>query len=226
VDITDREAVRSAVAALTQQLGPPDLVILNAGIGRITMVESFSAEVVEQIFRVNVVGVANTLDAVLPSMLQRRHGHLVGVSSLSSYRGQPVFSAYCASKAGVATLLEGLRIELRPYGIAVSTVRPGFVRTPMTAGALAPRFMIEVDQAVRSILQGITDRRTEIRFPWQSAVVMGIARWLPNGLYDRMTAKLIDPYKRTSIDERTSGAVPREARAAEAGPGDTRSDDR
>lgn len=226
VDVTDRDAVRSAVAQLTRQLGPADLAILNAGIGRMTRVESFSAEVVEQIFRVNIVGVANTIEAVLPSMLERRCGHLVGVSSLSAYRGQPVFSAYCASKAAVATLLEGLRIELHPYGITVSTVRPGFVRTPMTASAVAPRFMIEVDEAVRSILQGISERRTEIRFPWQSAAVMGIARWLPNGLYDRMTAKLIDPYKRPSIDRRTSSTVADDARAVEGGGGDTRADDR
>ena len=214
VDVADRPAVRSAIEHLTRELGPVDLAILNAGIGRSTMVESFSAEVVEQIFRVNVVGIANVIEAVLPQMLGRRRGHLVGVSSLSSFRGQPVFSAYCASKASVATLLEGLRIELRPYGIAVTTVRPGFVRTPMTAAAIAPRFMVEVDQAVRSILQGIAERRTEVSFPWQSALVMRIARWLPNGLYDRMTGRLIDPYKRPSRNDRTAAGVPVEAGAA------------
>lgn len=205
VDVCDRAGVRTAVDRLTRELGPVDLAVLNAGIGRLTPVESFSAEVVEQIFRVNVVGVANTIEAVLPEMLRRRRGHLVGISSLSSYRGQPMFSAYCASKSAVATLFEGLRIELRPYDITVTTVRPGFVRTPMTAAAMAPKFMIEVEQAVRSMLQGIAARRAEIRFPWQPALVMSIARWLPNGFYDRVTARLIEPYKRTLVDDRAPG---------------------
>jgi short-subunit dehydrogenase len=138
---------------------------------------------------------AYAIDAVLPAMLRRRGGHIVGVSSLSSRRGQPVFSGYCASKAGVATLLEGLRIELAPYGIAVTTVRPGFVRTPMTAAFKAPRFVMDVEPAARIILKAIAERRAEINFPWQAAIVTAIAQWLPNGIYDRLAAKVIEPLK-------------------------------
>jgi short-subunit dehydrogenase len=194
VDVTQPEAVEAAVEQLTRQLGPVDLLILNAGVGGPTTVETFSAKAVERIVRVNLLGVANVIGAALPGMLRRRHGHLVGVSSLSSYRGQPMFSAYCASKAGVATLLEGLRIELRPYGIAVTTVRPGFVRTPMTAAHESARFMIEAEAAGRAILNGIAEGRVEVNFPWQSAMVMGLARWLPNGIYDRLTAKVMAPF--------------------------------
>src|SRR5207244_3343823 len=73
------------------------------------------------------------IEAVLPQMLQRRRGHLAAVSSLAAYKGLPGKSAYCASKAAVNTYLEGLRIHLRDRGIAVTTLCPGFVRTPMTA---------------------------------------------------------------------------------------------
>ena len=196
VDVTQRDAVHSAIDQLSRELGPVDLLILSAGIGRVTAVESFSADAVEQMVRVNLLGVAYAIDAVLPSMIERRRGHIVGISSLSSYRGQPVFSGYCASKAGVATLLEGLRIELGPYGIMVTTVRPGFVRTPINAGFKAPRFMMEVEPAGRLILKRIRERRAEINFPWQSALLMGVARWLPNRIYDRLAAKVINPLKK------------------------------
>jgi NAD(P)-dependent dehydrogenase (short-subunit alcohol dehydrogenase family) len=189
VDVTQQAQVRSALDQVTHALGAVDLLILNAGVGRVTAVESFSAGDVEQMVRVNVLGPAYAIDAALPSMLQRRRGHLVGVSSLSSYRGQPLFSGYCASKAAVGTLLEGLRIELRPYGICVTTVRPGFVRTRMNAAFRSPRFVIEVEPAARIILKGIAEHRPEVNFPWQPALLMGIARWLPIGIYDRLTAR-------------------------------------
>src|SRR5262245_17338579 len=147
VDVSQRDAVHAALAMVSRDLGPIDLLIMCAGIGRVTAVESFSALVLAELIRVNLLGMAYAIDAVLPSMLQRRRGHIVGIGSLSSRRGQPLFSGCCASKAAVATLLEGLRIELKPYGIAVTTVRPGFVRTPMTSAFKAPRFVLEVEPA-------------------------------------------------------------------------------
>jgi NAD(P)-dependent dehydrogenase (short-subunit alcohol dehydrogenase family) len=191
-DLTEPDAVRSALERFVRELGNIDLLILNAGIGMITKVESFSAEAIDKMMAVNVLGVAYPIEFVLPSMLRRRSGHLVGISSLSAYRGQPIFSGYCASKAAVASLLEGLRIELRPYGIAVTTVRPGFVRTPLTASFKAPRFVQEVEPAARVILRGIAARRAQVNFPWQAALVMGLTRWLPVGLYDRIAGSVIE----------------------------------
>jgi short-subunit dehydrogenase len=203
VDVAQRDAVHAALATVSRELGPIDLLILCAGIGGITTVESFSAPVFENMIRVNLLGMAYAIEAVVPSMLERRSGHIVGVSSLSSARGQPVFSGYCASKAAVGTLLEGLRIELRSYGIAVTTVRPGFVRTPMTAAFKSPRFVMDVEPAARIILEGIAKRRAEVNFPWQSALVVAISKYLPNGLYDRLAAKIIAPLKESLGAART-----------------------
>ena len=90
-------------------------------------------DAVEKMIRVNLLGVVYSIEAVLPEMLKRRSGHLAAVSSLAAYKGLPGESAYCASKAAVNTYLEGLRIQLRPHNIAVTTICPGFVATPMTA---------------------------------------------------------------------------------------------
>src|SRR5262249_60013547 len=105
----------------------------NAGVGAPTVLEPLNSGQIEQMFRVNLLGVVYAVEAVLPEMLQRGRGHLAAVSSLAAYKGLPGEAAYCASKAGVNTYMEGLRIQLRDRGIAVSTLCPGFVTTPMTA---------------------------------------------------------------------------------------------
>jgi short-subunit dehydrogenase len=190
-DVTDPVAVREALARVDDELGPIDLLILNAGIALATPAAAFEAAALERMARVNLLGPAYAIEAVLPRMLERGRGHLVGVSSLSSYRGQPVVSGYCATKSALAVLLEGLRVELRDTGISVTTVRPGFVRTPMTAGVRAPRFMMEVEPAARVILEGIAARRPEVNFPWQSAWVTGLGRRLPCFVYDRLASLLM-----------------------------------
>src|SRR5579885_97065 len=131
-DVADVNALRAAVPQLEQQLGPVDLLIANAGIGRETSALAFRAEDVAAQVNVNLIGVANSIDAVLPGMLARRRGHLAAISSLASYRGLPKMAGYCASKAGVNNLLDGLRLELKPLGIAVTTICPGWIRTPLT----------------------------------------------------------------------------------------------
>src|SRR5262249_52947503 len=120
-DVTDLEGLRKAVADLEQRLGPTDVLVANAGIGRDTPAATFRAEDFAAQINVNLVGVANSVDAVLPGMIQRRRGHLVALSSLASYRGLPRMAGYCASKAGVNALFDALRVELAPLGIVTTT---------------------------------------------------------------------------------------------------------
>src|SRR5262249_22088450 len=86
-DVTDVAALRHAAKDLEQRVGPVDVLIANAGIGRETSADNFRAEDVEAQVRVNLIGVANSIDAVLPTMLARGRGHIVAISSLASYRG-------------------------------------------------------------------------------------------------------------------------------------------
>ena len=97
--------------------GPLDLVIANAGIGKQTSALEFNADVMAQVIGVNLIGVSNTLAAVVPGMLQRQRGHLVALSSLASYKGMPGMLAYSASKSGVNAIMEGMRVELEPHGL-------------------------------------------------------------------------------------------------------------
>jgi short-subunit dehydrogenase len=125
-------------------------------------------------------------------MIRDRRGHVVGISSLAGYRGLPGSCGYSATKAGLSALLEGLRPDLKRYGVAVTTVHPGFVRTPMTAGPnrFTPLIM-DVVPAVRIILRGIEARRSRIDFPWRMAAFLGLVRHLPDSVYDRLVARIM-----------------------------------
>lgn len=191
-DVTDRTALRAAVAQLQEQLGPIDLLIANAGIGRETSALNFHAEVIEAHIRVNLLGVANSIEAVLPGMLVRKEGHLVAISSLAAYRGIPRMAGYCASKAGLNALLDGIRMELKPLGITVTTICPGWIRTPLTAAIDAPMpQLMEVEEAVRHIITAIRLRRSFYAFPAGAARRLRIMSWLPCGLSDWMVSRAL-----------------------------------
>ena len=132
-DVGQREQAEQAYRMAREELGMPELVIANAGVGRPTLVEpAVNLDDVEEMIRTNLLGVIYTLSVAIPDMVARRRGHLVAISSLAGYRGLPGESAYCASKAAVNVYLDGLRIHLRGTGVRVTTVCPGFIKTPMT----------------------------------------------------------------------------------------------
>jgi short-subunit dehydrogenase len=187
-DVTDLAAVRAAAADLEARLGPTDLLVASAGIGKATPAADFDAELVNAQIQVNLIGVVNSIAAVLPGMRQRRSGHLAVLSSLASYCGMPLMAGYCASKAGVNALLDSLRVELRPFGIAVTTFCPGWIRTPLTAPVELPpgTMMLEVGEAVRQMLRALRRRQAFLAFPPRDAWRVRLLRYLPRRLADWM----------------------------------------
>jgi NADP-dependent 3-hydroxy acid dehydrogenase YdfG len=185
-DVRDRQAVRGAIAALAEQLGPVDILVACAGITGATLVDELAVEETEAILEVNFLGVANAIDAVLPDMLARGRGHLVALSSLAGCRGVPFSAAYSASKAALNNYLEGLRPALRRRGVAVTTVLPGFVRTPLLQNARvqAPLEPLAPEEAARHILRAIRRRSRVYAFPWAMRLGLAVLGWLPPRLYD------------------------------------------
>lgn len=184
-DVRDRIAVRAAARRAESELGPVDLLVANAGVGYSMPVEEFDAALFEETIRTNLLGAAYAVEALLPSMLGRRSGHIVGVSSMAAYRGFPLTHAYCASKAALNVFLEGLRAEVADRGVKVTTVCPGFVRTPMTARNSGPMpFLMDADEAARRILRAVRRGRRVYNFPWPMAALMAVVRLLPGGLLD------------------------------------------
>jgi short-subunit dehydrogenase len=185
-DVADRDRVLAAFAELRQKLGPVDLLVANAGVNTPTPLEPFDAPGQIHLFQVNLFGVIVGLEAVLPEMLVRQNGHVVAVSSLGADRGAPGYGAYCASKAALNTYMDALRMQVRERGVRVTTICPGFVRTPMIDGVPRPkRFLLEADEAARRIVRAIERGVAVYRFPWPASLVMRVARVLPDWMIAR-----------------------------------------
>jgi short-subunit dehydrogenase len=168
-----------------------DLLAACAGITGATLLDDLAVAETEKILRVNLLGVAHAIGAVLPAMLARGGGHIVALSSLAGCRGAPFSAAYSASKAALINYLESLRPALHRRGVAVTTVLPGFVRTPLLANARvqAPVKAMEPEQAARHILKAIRRRSRVYAFPWSLRLGIGLLGWLPPWLYDRCMVK-------------------------------------
>src|SRR5262249_36674965 len=187
-DVTDLAATRSAVARLEAEIGPTELLVPGAGIGIETPAETFRAEDFITQIQVNLLGIINTLDPVLPGMCQRQRGHIAALSSMASYRGLPHMGGYCASKAGLNSLFDALRIELRPKGIAVTTICPTWVRTPLTTPlGLPDKVLMEVEDAVRLILAALRTRKPFLAFPTKRAWQGRLLRHTPLAVSDWLT---------------------------------------
>jgi short-subunit dehydrogenase len=204
-DVADRDQALAAIHSLRDQLGPVDLIVANAGVGLETSLDPVNLDDIEMTFRVNFLGVVHAFAAVLPEMLRRSRGHLAAVSSLAAYKGLPGESAYCASKAAVNSYLEGLRIQLRGHGIAVTTICPGFVSTPMVEKDNFRRmpWVMSADEAARRILRALGRRAKVYNFPWQTTLLMKLTRWLP----DWVVAHFLRNYKEKERQP-SSPAVP------------------
>jgi short-subunit dehydrogenase len=189
-DVTDLSAVRAAVAQLETTLGPTDLLVASAGIGIETPAVEFRAADFTAQIQVNLIGVINTLDAVLPGMCQRQRGHIAALSSMASYRGMPHMGGYCASKAGVNSLFDALRIELRPKGIAVTTFCPAWIRTPLTTPlGLPDKDMLSVEDAVRLMVRALRAGKPFLAFPAGMAWQARLLRHTPRPISDWLTRR-------------------------------------
>jgi len=191
-DVTDREALRSAAARIASDFGAIDLAVFNAGIGRRLRVDAFDADDFVSVMTTNVFGVIYGIEAVLPGMLARRSGRIAAVASLAGYRSVPTLAGYGTSKAAVIHALECLRYDLRPHGIGVTIINPGYVRTPMTAeNTYRMPFLIDADRAAAIIIRGLQRDRKEIHFPARLSWLLKFLRILPYPIYERLITAVV-----------------------------------
>jgi NAD(P)-dependent dehydrogenase (short-subunit alcohol dehydrogenase family) len=196
-DVGDRSLLFQAAKEIEQKLGPTDLLFANAGIGRETRALNFKSADIEAHLRVNLIGVANSIEAVLPNMIARKTGHIVGLSSVASFHGIPGMAGYCASKAGLNAMLDSIRVELKPLGVRVTTVCPSWIRTAMTEQVTFPMpHLLEVDDAVRRILTAVAAGRPFFAFPRQSVRMLRVLRWLPTPWADWLVERQLRELKK------------------------------
>jgi short-subunit dehydrogenase len=191
-DVTDAQAMSTWLIRADQTRGV-DILIANAGIGGKSALAPSDGEsnaAAQSMINTNTVGVINTATPILPKFVERHHGHLVVISSLAGLLGLPHSPAYCASKAASRIYAEGLRRLMRPHGVRVTIVTPGFIDTPMLRSLPAPGAQVwSADRAAQKIKSAIANGEAELIFPWSLRLAIAASRFLPHGLVDAVMAR-------------------------------------
>jgi short-subunit dehydrogenase len=184
LDVTDHDSIVRAGAAIIAQWGSIDLVVIAAGGYQPMQAASFDLDAAKALVELNLVGVLNCLDVVLPQLLEQGNGGVAIVSSVAGMRGLPLALAYGPSKAALINLCESLYGELHPRGIAVYLVTPGFVATPMTAqNEFKMPALISAEEAADEIIYGMERGQFHIHFPRRFTNVLRMMRLLPYRAY-------------------------------------------
>lgn len=190
INVCDADAMTAWINTFDAE-HPIDLIIANAGISGGTSEGIESAAQTRSIMETNVTGVMNSVLPCIEHLQRRKRGHIAIISSVAGLRGLPSAPAYCASKAAVKSWGEGLRGELKPYGIGVTVVCPGFIRTPMTDVNPFPMpFMLEAETAASRIKRGIEKNKSRLMFPWQIAFPLLILSYLPVCISDWIASRM------------------------------------
>jgi hypothetical protein len=188
-DVRDAAAMQAAAAAFLRDVGAPDIVVAAAGISVGTLTEAAEdAPVFRAVMDANVLGLVHTFQPFVAAMAPG--GVLCGISSVAGVRGLPGGGAYSASKAAATVYLEALRLELKSRGLAVVTVAPGYIDTPMTRVNPYPMpFRLPAPAAARQVARCIAGRRRYTVIPWQMRWVARLLRCLPVPVYDALFEK-------------------------------------
>jgi short-subunit dehydrogenase len=198
IDVRDKQAMHDWLLARDQE-DPITMLIANAGISSGSSGLGESVEQMRTLFDVNLLGVLNTLEPILPRMQERSAGHIVLMGSLAGYKGLPSAPAYSASKAAILALGEALHGVLKANAIAVTVVTPGYIRTPLTA---VNRFympgLINSDEAARYIVTHLSKKPVRLAFPRWFYWVVWLVMCLPSCLTVRLLSYL--PKKQSSCD--------------------------
>jgi short-subunit dehydrogenase len=197
-DVTDRDAMHR----IAEDIAPLDVALLNAGTYVPVDPRELDAAVFREHLDVNVMGTVHCIEAVLPAMLELRHGRIAVVASVTGYAALPRAAAYGATKAFLISMADSLRADLAGTGVDVTVINPGYVRTPLTAkNEFKMPFLIDPDEAARTIADGLEAGKPEISFPLPMALAMKALGSLPGALSRRYTARLS---KRLRHDETPS----------------------
>jgi short-subunit dehydrogenase len=190
-DVKDRSRSQLSFGEITDEMEGIDLLVFCAGIfhaekpPRTADARSLNAENDLDTFDVNLMGAVSWVAAAVNLFLKQGSGHVALLGSIAGDRGRPGNPSYCASKAAIEAYLEGVRARLHSAGIAVSTVKPGFVKTKMLGGKDAPG-AIEPDDAARRIKRGLDRRRDVFYVPHWWGLVGLAMKLIPGPLFKRI----------------------------------------
>lgn len=184
-DITDKESAKASL----KEVDNIDVAILCAGVCEYLDVKEFDADMFERVFKVNVFGTMNCVEALLPQFNDL--ARLVIVDSLARLLPFTKAQAYGGSKAAMHYIARSLEVDLKPKGIKVQTVSPGFVKTPMTdANDFEMPMRVDVEFASQAIIKGIKKGKRDIAFPWLFSSLLKFMSILPESIQVKLSEQM------------------------------------
>lgn len=170
LDVNDHDAVFDVFNQFKQLFGQIDRVIVNAGMGKGASIGTGHFQANKQTAITNFVSALAQCEAAMTIFRAQNSGHLVTISSVSAVRGfRRALTVYAATKAGLSTMSEGLRVELLNSPITVSTIHPGFIRSEINEKVEKVPFMVDTDVGCRAIIKAIEKEKANAfvpSWPW------------------------------------------------------------
>ena len=197
-DITRDEVRRTVVAKTLERFGSIDILINNAGMGFYSAASTAPMEDARALFELNFFAPLALSQLVVAGMRERRQGTIVNISSIAGKVTLPWFTLYSVSKFALGSLTDGLRMELKPYGIHAMTVWPGYVKTDFQAHALGTRppetvrkgkrFAITAAECAEAIVRGVERDAPNVVIPRIGWILVALSRLLPRVVESRLAA--------------------------------------
>jgi len=194
-DLAKLEDIQTLVRSTLDQFGQVDVLLNNAGFGRLKWLEDLNpVDDVQAQLQVNLIATILVAREVLPHMIERRSGHIINMASLGGYVATPTYTVYSASKFGVRGFTEALRREVGVFGIRVSGIYPGSVRTEFKkhtgarrkTGRTTPESLrLDSEEVAQAVLSVVRHPRRELVIPWQMRLSIWMNILFP-GIVDRI----------------------------------------
>lgn len=191
-DVTQVEQLAAAWQTLRERWGGCDRVLFVAGTYQAMRAAQFDLAQARGMVDTNIGGLLNLLDVVLPDLLAQRRGAIAIVASVAGYRGLPKALVYGPTKAALINLAESLYLDLRPFGIGVHLICPGFVATPLTASNdFRMPALITPEVAAQQLVRGLENGAFETHFPKRFTLFLKLLRRLPYAWYFRLVGRAV-----------------------------------
>ena len=192
IDVSDKEKCKDAAKDFMSINKGIDIVIANAGVGGDDNILSGDPSEINSILKINLLGVTNIVIPFIPKMKEQHSGRIAIISSIASFRGLPHHGGYSSSKAALRNLTESWNYTLKPNGISLTTIFPGYIDTEMTKDhKFKMPFLMHSDKASIIIANSIQRKKRKLILPWQWKFIIPIFRILPRFLIYRFTPNQI-----------------------------------
>jgi len=198
LDVTNKDQCKLAFDKINNKFNDIDICVFSTGTWDPKKEKEIDVEQIEKVIKVNFFGTLNCIKSVEEYFKNKKNGHISIVSSIAGYRGLPNSTGYGPSKSALNNLTESLYFDFKRYGVRVSLISPGFIKTPMTdKNNFKMPFLKTPEYAADKIYDGLLNsKKFEIDFPKQLTILLKLFKVLPNQLYLSLIEKLTKHQKR------------------------------